>query len=72
MRAQSRGVGTGCERSGLCLLADFNNSGLISIQDLFDYLAARFAGDFRPDSNRSGAVSVQDLFDYLAAYFGQR
>lgn len=49
--------------------ADFNRSGAVSVQDIFDYLAAYFAGDPCADFNHSGAVSVQDIFDFLAAYF---
>jgi glucose/arabinose dehydrogenase len=49
--------------------ADFNQNGTISVQDIFDFLAAYFAGDMRADFNHSGAISVQDIFDYLAAYF---
>ena len=56
-------------------MADFNGSGGagggdITVQDLFDYLAAYFAGDLRADINGSGALTVQDIFDYLAAFFG--
>jgi len=50
-------------------LADFNNSGTVSVQDIFDFLAAYFANDPEADFNGSGAVSVQDIFDYLSAYF---
>jgi hypothetical protein len=44
------GVGTVCApvvRGGTinaCCKADFNNSGGISVQDIFDFLAAYFAG----------------------------
>jgi hypothetical protein len=49
--------------------ADFNGSGSVSVQDIFDFLAAFFADDARADFNDSGAIGVQDIFDYLAAYF---
>jgi len=48
---------------------DFNHSGSIGVQDIFDFLAAYFAGEFRADFNRSSSVTVQDIFDFLAAYF---
>jgi hypothetical protein len=48
---------------------DFNTSGVVSVQDIFDFLAAYFAGDLTADINGTGGVSVQDIFDYLAAYF---
>ena len=44
--------------------ADFNCSGTVSVQDIFDFLAAYFAGDMSADVNGSGVVSVQDIFDY--------
>jgi hypothetical protein len=49
--------------------ADFNGSGSVSVQDIFDFLAAYFGGDPQADVNASGAISVQDIFDFLAAYF---
>jgi hypothetical protein len=49
--------------------ADFNHSGIVSVQDIFDFLAAYFANDPRADINGSGLISVQDIFDFLAAYF---
>jgi hypothetical protein len=49
--------------------ADFNENGVVSVQDIFDFLVAYFAADAAADFNASGAVSVQDIFDYLAAYF---
>lgn len=49
-------------------LADWNNSGTVTVQDLFDFLAS-FFGPGGADFNHSGATTVQDLFDYLAAYF---
>lgn len=49
--------------------ADFNNSGSVSVQDIFDFLGAYFAADPRADINADGAVSVQDILDFLGAYF---
>ncbi len=49
--------------------ADFNNSGSVTVQDIFDFLEAYFTGDPRADINGEGGVTVQDIFDYLAAYF---
>jgi len=48
---------------------DFNGSGAVSVQDLFDFLSAWFAGDPRADVNGSGTVTVQDIFDFLGAWF---
>jgi hypothetical protein len=49
--------------------ADFNESGEVSVQDIFDFLAAYFSGDPDADFNGQGGLSVQDIFDFLAAFF---
>ncbi|MCC6321207.1 MAG: VCBS repeat-containing protein [Phycisphaerales bacterium] len=48
---------------------DFNLSGSVTVQDIFDFLAAYFSADPRADFNDSAAITVQDLFDFLSAYF---
>jgi hypothetical protein len=48
---------------------DFNDSGVLSVQDIFDFLADYFAGNLTADFNDSGTLSVQDIFDFLASYF---
>jgi len=50
--------------------ADFNGLGGLSVQDVFDFLAAYFAASAQADFNASGELTVQDIFDFLAAYFG--
>lgn len=52
---------------GLCV-ADFNCSGTVSVQDIFDFLAAWFAGTPTADIN-GGGIGVQDIFDFLSAWF---
>jgi hypothetical protein len=53
-----------------CCVADFNNSGTVSVQDIFDFLAAYFTGtDERADINGDTVISVQDIFDFLSRYF---
>lgn len=54
--------------AGTCR-ADFNNSLTLSVQDVFDFLAAFFSNAPAADFNDSGGLSVQDLFDFLNAYF---
>jgi hypothetical protein len=49
--------------------ADFNLSGTVTPQDIFDFLNAWFAGDARADFNHAGGISVQDIFDFLNAWF---
>ncbi len=49
--------------------ADFNCSGGVTVQDIFDFLAAYFVSDPTADVNGIGGVTVQDIFDYLTTYF---
>ncbi len=48
--------------------ADYNMSGGLEVQDIFDFLNGWFAGDPRADFN-GGGLSVQDIFDFLNAWF---
>jgi hypothetical protein len=65
------GANTACSSSGVvvCCAADFNKVGGITVQDIFDYLTAWFAGAANTDINGVDGVSVQDIFDYLNAWF---
>ncbi len=49
--------------------ADINHSGTVTVQDIFDFLAAYFAGDPIANFNGDAGITVQDLFDFLGAYF---
>jgi subtilisin-like proprotein convertase family protein len=49
--------------------ADFNNSGAVTVQDIFDFLGAYFSALPSADINGVGGVTVQDIFDFLALYF---
>ena len=49
--------------------ADFNLSGGIETQDIFDFLNAWLAGDPRADFNQVDGLTTQDIFDYLNAWF---
>lgn len=49
--------------------ADFNGVGGVSVQDIFDFLAAWFEGGESADFNGAGGVSVQDIFDFLQSWF---
>jgi hypothetical protein len=49
--------------------ADFNDDGRISVQDIFDFLAAYFSDSLAADVNATGLLTVQDVFDFLESYF---
>ncbi len=54
---------------GISCPADFNLDGELSVQDIFDFLNAWFAGDIRADFNGQSGLAVQDIFDFLNAWF---
>ena len=49
--------------------ADFNGANGVTVQDIFDFLSAWFAGLPTADSNGANGVTVQDIFDFLSAWF---
>jgi hypothetical protein len=48
--------------------ADFNASGGLEVQDIFDFLNAWLAGQPCADFNGTGGLQVQDIFDFLNAW----
>ncbi len=65
---------TGCPGVRLRIAAsrfrsDADNTGTITIADVFAFLDSWFAGSEYADFNASNALEVQDIFDYLAAWF---
>lgn len=53
----------------ICRSADFNLDGSVTLQDLFDFLAAYFSGNPRADFNQAGGIGVQDILDFLTSWF---
>lgn len=49
--------------------ADFNNSQSLDSNDIFDFLAAWFAGDPSADADRDGVLTVTDIFAFLNLWF---
>ncbi len=49
--------------------ADFNRVNGVNVQDIFDFLAAWFAGNPAADFNDANGNTIQDIFDFLAAWF---
>lgn len=60
---------SGSTKASLVCVADYNASGTITVQDIFDFLTAWFAADSSADSNASATVTVQDVFDFLSVWF---
>lgn len=48
---------------------DINDSGVLDIQDVFDFLNLWFAFDCRADFNNMNGITIQDVFDFLNAWF---
>ncbi len=67
------GDNTACNAPGNntspCCKADYNQTGSVTVQDIFDFLSGYFSNSPAADFNASGTVSVQDIFDFLAGYF---
>ncbi len=49
--------------------ADFDQSGILTVQDIFVFVSAWFSRDPRADWNAVGGITEQDIFDYLAVWF---
>jgi sugar lactone lactonase YvrE len=67
-----QGDSTACGAPGnptTCCPANFNQINGLSVQDIFDFLNAWFAGNSQADFNHSGGLAVQDIFDFLNAWF---
>lgn len=67
-----QGPGTTCGDAlnpTTCCPANFNGTGGVGVQDIFDFLAAYFSGNPAADFNSTGDLTVQDIFELLAAFF---
>jgi hypothetical protein len=62
------GAGSTCPTPPNCCQADINNSGGLTVQDLFDYLDFWISGDPRADIDANPGVTQNDLFTFLALY----
>lgn len=60
-------IGLTCTHAGCP--GDFNGLGDVTVQDIFDFLQAYFAGGLAADFTGEGMVTVEDLFTFLAMWF---
>lgn len=66
------GAGVACQpgnRVTPCCNADFDQNGVLTVADIFGYLAAFFSGGINADINGNFVVNVQDIFAFLGAWF---
>jgi hypothetical protein len=49
--------------------ADYNDDGVVSSQDFFDFLAAFFTQSPEADMNDDGVVDSRDFFEFLGLFF---
>ncbi|HMN39292.1 MAG TPA: GC-type dockerin domain-anchored protein [Phycisphaerales bacterium] len=49
--------------------ADFDQSGMVDVLDIFSFLNTWFSGSLAADVNQSGTLTVQDIFDFLNRWF---
>lgn len=49
--------------------ADYNRSGSVETQDIFDYLTGWFAGKIDTDVNSNGVLEGLDILEYINAWF---
>jgi hypothetical protein len=52
--------------------ADYNDDGMISVQDIFDFLTGWFGFSVNADFDGNGLLSVQDIFSFLEAWFREQ
>ena len=52
-------------------VADFNQDGQVTVQDIFAFLTAWFAKSPTADIGHSGTPTVQDIFSFLSHWFGK-
>lgn len=51
--------------------SDFNNDGVVDVNDIFSFLAGWFASNERADVNLDNARDVNDIFAFLAQWFSR-
>ena len=50
------------------IAADYNGSGTVDVNDLFDFLSGWFAGKLSADTNLNGVMEIQDVLDFVNAW----
>jgi CubicO group peptidase (beta-lactamase class C family) len=66
---QIRNAAEAAAQNPIICLSDFDASGDLSVQDIFDFLDAWFASNLSADINASGTLSTLDIFAFLNRWF---
>lgn len=61
---------TALVKSTIVCPADFDNSGVVEVSDIFAYLAAWFSMDAAAEWDGEEDITVADLLEYLTQWFG--
>lgn len=61
---------TALVKSTIICPADFDNSGVVEVSDIFAYLAAWFSMDAAAEWDGEEGITVADLLEYLTQWFG--
>jgi hypothetical protein len=69
--ANQDGILDSCQNVTPTCPCDYNHSGSVTVQDVFDFLAGYFTTSPMADFNLSGSVTIQDIFDFLGCYFSR-
>lgn len=56
-------------QTSLTCCGDTNRDGIVTLQDLFDFIDFYFAQNILADANGDGRVSFDDIFSFLNCYF---
>jgi hypothetical protein len=59
----------GASCTGAVCRPDYNTDGVVTVQDIFDFLNGWFVSAPSADYNTDGVVTVQDIFDFLNGWF---
>ena len=66
------GVLDSCQNTTPSCPCDVDNSGSVTIQDIFTFLGFFFGNSPAADFDHSGSISIQDVFSFIGCFFEPR